>query len=149
MKQLQGNSSASVSAPIERCFALLYAVETYPAWYPEVVRDAEVLERKEDGGPSKARAQLHVSAGPLVQDFKLLLAVTAEPLRAVTLTRIAHDASDSEEFEVSWRLEQAGQTRIQLDLHANLSVPRFLPLGGIGDSLARGFVEAAARALET
>lgn len=149
MKRLEGNASASVSAPIERCFALLYAVETYPAWYPEVVRDAEVVEHDADGGATKARAQLHVSVGPLVQDFNLLLAVAAEPPRAVTLSRIAHDRSDSEEFEVAWRLEQQGQTQIQLDLHANLSVPRFLPLGGIGDSLARGFVEAAARALET
>ena len=41
----------------------------------------------------------------------------------------------------------AGPTQIRLDLAANLDVPRFVPLGGVGDSMADGFVSAATREL--
>ncbi len=148
MKELHGTAETSVTVPIERCFALLHAVETYPAWYPDVVRDVEVVEHDRDGSARQARAVLHVAAGPLVQDFKLLLAVSADPPREVNLTRIPHDRSDPEQFAVTWLLAGNGRTQIHLDLRANLSVPRFIPLGGLGDSLAHGFVDAAARALD-
>ena len=137
-----------MSVPVEQCFALLHAVETYPAWYPDVVRDVEVVDHASDGSARQARAVLHVAAGPLVQDFNLLLAVSADPPREINLTRIPHDSSDPEQFAVTWRLTAHSRTQIQIDLRANLSVPRFIPLGGIGDSLARGFVDAAARALD-
>jgi hypothetical protein len=50
---------------------------------------------------------------------------------------------------VTWHVDAPAHAQIRLDLHANLSVPRFLPLGGIGDAVADGFVNAAARALAT
>jgi hypothetical protein len=34
-----------------------------------------------------------------------------------------------------------------IDLSANLNVPRFLPLGGIGNSIAEDFIRAAKDAL--
>jgi hypothetical protein len=147
MKELHGTASSAVAAPIERCFELLAAVEGYPSWYSDVVRDAAVLERDQEGRPVKARARLHVAAGPLVRDFDLLLAVSTVLPTLVRLARIPHDASDHEQFDVTWRLEDRGDTRIQLALDATLSVPRLLPIGGIGDSMADGFVRAAARAL--
>ena len=50
---------------------------------------------------------------------------------------------------MAWTLAAApgGGTEISLALDATLSVPRLVPLGGIGDSLADGFVSAAAREL--
>src|SRR5579884_1689739 len=147
MKELHGAASALVSSPITECFELLCAVERYPSWYPEVVREASVLERDENRRPTKARATLHVAAGPLVRDFNLLLAVSTVQPTLVRLARIPHDASDEEQFDVTWRLEQHSGTRIQLDLEASLSVPRLLPIGGLGDSLADGFARAAASAL--
>ena len=48
---------------------------------------------------------------------------------------------------MNWRVSGAGPTQIRLDLAANLDVPRFLPLGDVGDSMAAGFVSAATRAL--
>ena len=44
---------------------------------------------------------------------------------------------------MNWRVSGAGPSQIRLDLAANLDVPRFLPLGGVGDSMAAGFVSAA------
>src|SRR5579884_2358825 len=130
MKELHGAASALVSSPITECFELLCAVERY-----------------ENRRPTKARATLHVAAGPLVRDFNLLLAVSTVQPTLVRLARIPHDASDEEQFDVTWRLEQHSGTRIQLDLEASLSVPRLLPIGGLGDSLADGFARAAASAL--
>jgi hypothetical protein len=147
MKELHGTASASVAAPIEECFALVEAIDRYPSWYPDVVREAEIVERNTDGHPTRARATLHASVGPFVKDFELLLLVTEEQLRTVKLNRIPHDRGDPERFEVIWHLQPGRETRIDLILNANLSVPRLLPVGGIGDSMAAGFVAAAATAL--
>jgi hypothetical protein len=69
----------------------------------------------------------------------------------VVLTRIPHDAGDREQFRVAWTLTAAPggaeRTEIGLALNATLSVPRLVPLTGVGDSLAAGFVSAAAREL--
>jgi hypothetical protein len=92
--------------------------------------------------------KLHVSRGPLKQDFKMLMAVSVEPPDRVTLARVPHDASDDHVFEVAWEIEDGGESRrVRLALDASLDVPRFLPLGNIGNDLAGGFVAAVAREL--
>jgi hypothetical protein len=90
---------------------------------------------------------LHVAQGPLTRDFDLLMDVTVERPTTVDLSRVPHERSDDERFQVVWRLTEQSGTRIDLELRANLSVPRFVPLGGIGDSVAQGFVTAAVRQL--
>jgi hypothetical protein len=147
VKELRGAASGTVDAPLGEAFALLAALEDYPRWHPDVVKHVEVLERGDDGQPRRARTALHVAYGPLVRDFNLVMAVTVEPERLVGLKRIPHGSDDPEEFAVTWRLEEPAGTRITLELLASLSVPRLLPVGGIGDSFARGFVDAAAREL--
>jgi hypothetical protein len=145
MKDLHGTAAAVVSAPLDRCRALLEAVDGYPDWYPEAVRSVEVLERDPDGRATKARAQLHLAWGPVVKDFDLVLAVAAEPPGPIRLTRIADPGSS--QFGVIWRLREESGTHIDLDLTASMSVPRFIPVGGIGDSIADGFIGAATKAL--
>lgn len=147
MKELRGSAATTVAAPVERCVERLRAVDRYPDWYGDVVRDVAVLERDGAGEPERARATLHVSAGPLVRDIRLLLAVVTEPGPTVRLTRIPHQPTDEERFEVIWRLSEGPPTGLALELSANLSVPRLVPLGGIGDAMAQGFVAAAAREL--
>jgi ribosome-associated toxin RatA of RatAB toxin-antitoxin module len=148
VKELNGTASQVVGAPIEQCYAFFVAVERYPDWHPEVVRQVEVVERDGDGRPAKARTKLHVARGPLVKDFDLLMDVTTQRPESIVLTRIAHGPSDHERFEVRWRLrEQGAGTSVRLDVEANLSIPRMVPVGGIGDAMAGGFVTAAARAL--
>lgn len=146
MKELYGNATDDVAAPLEACFALLEAVDHYPTWYPEVVRDVEVLDRDTRGQPSQARTKLHVSRGPLVKDFDLVLAIVVQRPETVKLTRATSERS-AQQFDVTWRLRDGARTRIELHLHANLDVPRFLPLGAVGDSIAGEFVAAASREL--
>jgi ribosome-associated toxin RatA of RatAB toxin-antitoxin module len=147
MKELTGNASATTPASSEACLALLAAVDRYPDWYPEVVKSVEVLERDAEGQPTKARTKLHVQHGPITRDFDLTMEVKHHPPGAVRLNRIPHDGRDSERFEVNWFVRAEQRTEIKLDLAANLDVPRFVPLGGIGESMASGFVSAAMRAL--
>jgi hypothetical protein len=149
MKQLTGTASADVAAPAEECLALFAAVDRYPAWYPDVVKSVDVLERDVSGQPSRVRTKLHLSQGPLSKDFDLLMAVTVHPPSTVSLARVPNEPSDEERFEVTWHVDAPAHAQIRLDLRANLSVPRFLPLGGIGDGVADGFVTAAARELAT
>jgi Polyketide cyclase / dehydrase and lipid transport len=147
VKELTGTASASTPAAPEACTALLVAVDGYPSWYPEVVREVDVLERDDQGRPTKAQTKLHVQHGPVTRDFDLTMAVVVDPAGTVKLSRIPHHGSDGEKFEVTWRVSGGGPSQIGLDLVADLDVPRFLPLGGVGDSLAQGFVSAATRAL--
>ncbi len=130
----------------ESALAFLGAVDRYPEWHPDVVRSVEVLESAPDGRPLTVRTKLHVSSGPFTHDFNLTMAVDVAAPGTVKLSKVKSDGSD-QEFDVVWRLRKNKGTRIELDLHANLDVSRFLPLGGVGDSLAEGFVAAAADAL--
>jgi hypothetical protein len=43
----------------------------------------------------------------------------------------------------------AGSTRVALELDAKLRVPWYIRAGGVGDTIAEGFVTAACRALAT
>ncbi len=150
MRDLHGTATTVVAAPLERCLALFEDVDGYPTWYPEAVREVEVLERDASGRATRAHTKLHLSHGPLVHDFDLVLAVAVEPSSTVRLTRVA-DAGSSQ-FGVTWQLRPGGGsssdgTRIELELAASMNLPRFLPLGGIGDSIAAGFIDAARREL--
>ena len=150
MKALAASTGASTTASIEDAFTLIAALEDYPSWYPSGVKEAQVLERDADGLPKKARATLHLAHGPLVRDFRLNLAVTSRRPTNFTLARIPHDSRDREELTVGWRLSGDDRSaRIDVDLRANLSVPTFLPVGGVADSIARGFLDAAVRKLNS
>ncbi|HTT30496.1 MAG TPA: SRPBCC family protein [Solirubrobacteraceae bacterium] len=150
MKELTGSATSTTAASPEACIALLANAEGYPVWYPEAVKSVVVLERDASGQASKVRTKLHVQHGPITRDFDLMMAVDVDPLQGtVKLHRIPHEPSDGEKFEVNWAVNSSSATRIHLDLAANLDVPRFLPLGTIGDAIAGGFVSAATRALGT
>ena len=149
MKELTGSANRVLAASIEDCFALLEAVDRYPDWHPDVVRRVEVVQQDPDGRPARVRTLLHFARGKLVRDFNLLMAVATDQPEAVTLTRVPNEPTDRERFEVRWRLDpRDAATRVQLNIVADLSVPRLLPLGGVGDAMATGFIDAAAGALE-
>lgn len=146
MKDLRGQASRAVAVAPQSALALLADVEGYARWYPEVVRGIEVMER--DGGwVSRARAILFASVGPISRELQLLLSVSRER-DTVRLVRVPHERSDREHFEVTWRAVGTGaRTQLELALVASLDLPRLLPTGGLADSMASGFVGAAARAL--
>ena len=102
--------------------------------------------RDADGRPTCAQATLHVARGPLVRDFHLTLAVERPDPRRISLIRLPNESTDPEQFRVDWELTPSGsRTRINLQLNANLAVPRLVPLTGLGDALAAGFVTAVSR----
>jgi hypothetical protein len=71
------------------------------------------------------------------------MAVTVTPPATVKLAKVGGTAK----FDVIWRLTEGENTRIELELDASLDVPRFLPLGDVGNSVAQGFVSAASAEL--
>lgn len=145
-REFHGEAAAEVGAPLEKCFALLAAVDRYPEWCPDVVRSVQVLERGAGGQPQRVRMRIHVARGTLVKEFQLLLAIVVEPPRSVTLTRVT-DHPTNQEFMAFWLLRPDNRTRIGLRLDAKLRVPAFVPAAGIPDEIATGFVAAASQAL--
>ncbi len=145
MKDLRGTATALVPASLAQCLALVEAVDEYPRWYPDVVRRVDVLEREADGSPRRVRTQLRVSVGPLTKDFDLVMAVKIEPPATVKLLKVGGTAK----FDVIWRLHDGQNSRVELglELDASLDVPRLLPLQGVGNSVAEGFVSAASAEL--
>lgn len=146
MKELNGSAYSAVDATPAECMTLLEAVGRYPEWHPDVVQEVEVLASN-DGHPTRVRTKLHFARGPLVKDFNLVMSVATDGRRQIKLTKVQDVHSGPEIFEVTWLVEDTGPTLIRLDLSASLDVPRFLPLGGVGDGLAEGFVGAAVKEL--
>ena len=146
MKELHGTASAVVSAPLEKCVAMLAAIEAYPDWYPDGIREVETLERDESGQSTKVRTRLHVEVAGFSRDFNLTMSVAVEPEDRVALRKLKADSSDPP-FDVIWRVSDSDGTLIELELDTALPVPRFMPIGGVGDSIAKSFVSAASEEL--
>lgn len=147
MKELTGSASGTTPATPGQVMALLEDIDRYPIWDPELVKEAGVLERDAEGHPTKARCRLHVERGPLTRDFNLIMSVHVDPAGTMRLSRIPRETGDPERFDVTWRVGRGPSTRLRVELAANLSVPKLVPLGGVGDSLAQSFLSAATRAL--
>lgn len=145
MKEIRGTARASVSAAQEDCFSLLAAVDRYPEWSGDLVREVHVLKLDGEGLPRTARAILRVAH----RSLELLVESHAEHPETVRLTRVPNEPSDQERLDLTWRLHQNGRTVIAVDFHALVSfLPRLMPVGGVGDQIARGLVEAAAKAAD-
>jgi len=148
VRELHGTASGAAAASEEECLALLSAIDAYPAWYPDGVREVEVLDRDSAGQATKVLTVLHVEVAGFNRDFRLTMDVEVGPGGRVALKKVKTDPSDPP-FDVTWKLGGRGETVIELELDTALPVPRLVPLGGVGDSIARSFVSAAVRALST
>lgn len=144
MKDLRGSATTAVSATPEECIAVLAAVDRYPTWYPDVIREVVVLERDASGVARRARTTVHLAMGPLANDYHFEVSVDVEP-SAVVLARVPDAPSDPEQLEVHWRVKPR---ELDVEVVARLELPRFLPVGGAGASVAQGFAEAARRVLD-
>jgi ribosome-associated toxin RatA of RatAB toxin-antitoxin module len=144
VKELRGSATTAVKATPKRCLAAVAAVDRYPSWYPDVIREVEVLDRDSHGVVRRARTQVHLAMGPLTNDYRFEITVTVEP-SGVVLARVPDTSSDPERLEIHWRVRPR---ELGVDLMARLDLPRFLAVGGAGDSVAQGFVEAARRVLD-
>jgi hypothetical protein len=148
VKHLHGEAQAGVDVPIEECATFLADLEAYPDWYPDVVREVEVVESGDDGLPLRAETKLHLAYGPVSRDLELLLAVRVSRPGLVQLTHVPRGPSSGASFDATWRLEDRAGTRLELELDATMPVPRLVPLGGVGDAFASGFMRAAVAGLE-
>ena len=147
MRDLHGTASEVVSASPEDCTALLAAIDGYPEWYPGGVREVEVLKRNAAGQATRALTVLHVDVAGFNRDFHLTMAVKVGRGR-VALNKIKADDEDPP-FDVVWQVkEEDDGALISLDLDTALPLPRLMPLGGVGNSIARAFVSAASKALD-
>jgi Polyketide cyclase / dehydrase and lipid transport len=144
MKDLSGSATTSVTATPEECLAVLAAIDRYPSWYPEVVREVEVLERGEDGVPKRARTSIHLAVGPLAHDFHFEVTVKVGA-GSVIISRIPDASDDEHRLEIHWRV---GTGELGVEIKARIDVPRFVPVGRAGDSVAQGFVAAAKREID-
>lgn len=143
MKDLQGRANAEVAVPLEDCFELVAAIDRYPSWF-DVVREVEVLERDEDGRPLTARIELHIPQSPFGTDFELVVAVETDPPMAVMLTKIPDGPDDRERAHLSWRMQHGESTYVEFEFDAAVSfLPAFLPLGGMGDVVAKVILDEA------
>jgi hypothetical protein len=149
MKHLHGAAQSAVDVPVEDCLEFLAALDEYPGWYPDVVKEVQVVEHDPDGLPLKAETKLHLSYGPVSRDLDLLLAVRVRRPDLVQLTHVPRGRSSGTAFDATWRLEDHGQTHLDLDLDATMPVPRLVPLAGVGDAFAVGFMQAAVGRLES
>jgi hypothetical protein len=149
MKHLHGAAESTVNVPIEECVTFLEELEAYPSWYADVVRDVKVVESGDDGLPLQAETRLHLSYGPVSRDLDLLLAVQVQRPGLVQLTHVPRGPSSGASFDATWRLQSDGETRLALELDATMPVPRLVPLGGVGDAFAAGFMQAAVAELES
>jgi len=146
MRELHGTASEVARAPLEACLGLVAAIDGYPSWHPDGVRRVEVLERDDAGQPTRVLAVLHVAVAGFDRDFRLTMDVEVDPGGRVALRKVKTDPEDPP-FDVTWNLSEQDGTMIELELDTTLPVPRLMPLGGVGDSIARSFVTAAVRAL--
>ena len=71
------------------------------------------------------------------------MAVALEGPGTVELARVG----GSQRFGLTWHVREGAETQIELDLYANLRVPRFLPLEGVDNTVAKQLVAAARTAL--
>lgn len=148
MRELVGQCSAKVPGTVEQAFALLRRVDGYPSWNGDLFAEVRALERDADGNPVKAWAKLRVGRGRLGREIELVVSVVAQTPNAVYIERLPNDPSDRERMELTWRVRQAGDTEISLDLKASVaSLPSFVPVGRLGDQIARSLVMSAAAAL--
>jgi hypothetical protein len=148
MKYLDGRAGAVVEAPITTCFSLLEAVERYPSWCGEFIREVTSVERGDDGRPVGAHVVVYVSQSPFGRRFEFDATIGTEPPRAVRLSRLPGSPSDRDRFSLSWSLSGGERTHIGLEFSAAVSfLPSVLPMPGVGDLIAGALLEAATREL--
>ncbi len=121
--------------------------KSYPSWYGEVVREVNVLESGEDGLPLRAETKLHlVRTG--CQEPPSAPRRADVPLAGAAQTR-ARSGGERRVVRRHVQLDDRAGTHLSLELDANMPVPQLVPLGGVGDAFASGFMQAAVTKLES
>jgi hypothetical protein len=144
MKDLNASVSGVANRPQSEVYAFLADFAAYSTWYPQGVKRSEL--RSED----KGYAVLALNQGPIQRDFEMEMGIEKVPETSVTLRRLAKRPDDKEKLAVTWLLAPDvgdAATTITAEFKATLSIPGFLPLGGVEKAVPRGFLDAALAAL--
>jgi hypothetical protein len=149
MKELTATASGTAQASIDACYERLLDVQGYPSWYPDGVKQVEVLERDPDGNATRVDAVLNAVAGPIRKQFEVRLAVEPTRPTRVALARVPDDRGDHEMLTITWLLRELGaaETEITVQMGARLDVPMFLPIDPVAREVANGFLQAALAAV--
>jgi hypothetical protein len=128
MSVLSGSSSAEINAPIDRCWAVVEAIDEAPDWQNGLER-VDVLERDDQGRPVVCDT---------VNDAKFTkvhcrVRVAYDPPRRLTFTRL--ESEDVDAMEGSWELDPIGSDRTRATYHLSVD-PGPVPV------LARPLVKA-------
>jgi hypothetical protein len=144
MKDLNASVSGVASKPIAEVYAFLADFGAYPSWYPAGIKQAEMI------GEGKGHTILALNQGPIQRDFEMDMAIELTPETAITLRRLPKRPGDQEQLAVTWRLApgvgDAG-TAVTAQFAATLSIPGWLPLGGVEKAIPQGFLDAALASL--
>ncbi len=144
MKDLSASVSGVANRPQADVYAFLSDFANYSSWYPSGVKESSALS--DDTG----HAVLALNQGPIQRDFAMDMEIERVPESSITLRRLPKRPDDKEQLAVTWRLApdvgDAG-TSVTAEFKATLSIPGFLPLGGLEKAIPQGFLDAALAAL--
>jgi ribosome-associated toxin RatA of RatAB toxin-antitoxin module len=138
----------TVAAAPDAVFAVVEDAERYPEWLP-AIEAVEVKERDAEGRAVLVRVSVRISLPVLSRDLAFTGRVIREPPQQVTLRREAGRSGDEQSVTVTWTVAPEGTgTRVGLELEAAVDAPRLVPLGPVGDMLAKSFADALVRRVD-
>jgi hypothetical protein len=132
MLEIDRRVSSAVSAPPERCMALLADVERYPSW-------SSLISHAERHGD-----RIRLRASVLGVGFEMACSLELTDGTAL-LRRIPNDADDEERFDAAWTVESGSVTlhvRAAFDAPGPARLIRGRVERAIADGLLADFVAA-------
>jgi hypothetical protein len=144
MKDLHATVRGTARQSPSAVYAFLADFAAYPSWYPSGVKAADLT------GAGRGHCVLALTQGPIQRDFDMEMAIEATPESQIILRRLPKSADDREQLAVTWRLAPVtggSETQLSAEFAARLSIPGWLPLGGIERAIPQGFLDAALTAL--
>ena len=114
MGSLDGTDSVEIDAPLQRVFEIVADIERAPAWQV-ALKEAQVLERDEDGRPSLVDTVADAQVKEL--SLQLRFSYLGAPHR-VSFEKVNGDLKT---LRGTWTLEELGpsRTRVTYELHGD------------------------------
>jgi ribosome-associated toxin RatA of RatAB toxin-antitoxin module len=128
---LSGTASAEIDAPLDRVWAIVADIESWPRWQ-ETLSAVDVEERDAEGRPSLC--EVVFDAG--VQTIRTLQRLRYEPPLSVAFSQ---ESGSLKSLHGSWRLEDLGDDRTRATYELDVEPGGFLSM------LVRGAVEERLR----
>jgi ribosome-associated toxin RatA of RatAB toxin-antitoxin module len=128
---LSGTASAEIDAPLDRVWAIVADIESWPRWQ-ETLSAVDVEERDGEGRPSLC--EVVFDAG--VQTIRTLQRLRYEPPLSVAFSQ---ESGSLKSLHGSWRLEDLGDDRTRATYELDVEPGGFLSM------LVRGAVEERLR----